>query len=129
MVSRIEVTSYAHSSTELLGVQIDAAINSGNSGAPLGSATCRSVYRRCSAPAIDACIGTDARCLNVLPRVESVAGGPVFNQAGQCVGIAFQSLSGGDAENIGWVQRAACAAALHLFAGGSTIVTMPCTLS
>jgi hypothetical protein len=33
VVSRIEVTSYAHSSTELLGVQIDAAINSGNSGA------------------------------------------------------------------------------------------------
>ncbi len=32
VVSRIEVTSYAHSSTELLGVQIDAAINSGNSG-------------------------------------------------------------------------------------------------
>lgn len=61
VVSRIEVTSYAHSSTELLGVQIDAAINSGNSG------------------------------------------GPVFNQAGECVGIAFQSLASGDAENIGYV--------------------------
>lgn len=34
MVSRIEVTSYAHGSSELLGVQIDAAINSGNSGGP-----------------------------------------------------------------------------------------------
>eukprot|EP00271_Cylindrocystis_brebissonii_P001037 TRINITY_DN11285_c1_g2_i3.p1 TRINITY_DN11285_c1_g2~~TRINITY_DN11285_c1_g2_i3.p1 ORF type:complete len:771 (+),score=157.38 TRINITY_DN11285_c1_g2_i3:347-2314(+) len=34
VVSRIEVTSYAHGSTELLGVQIDAAINSGNSGGP-----------------------------------------------------------------------------------------------
>ena len=33
VVSRIEVTSYVHGSTELLGVQIDAAINSGNSGA------------------------------------------------------------------------------------------------
>ena len=32
VVSRIEVTSYVHGSTELLGVQIDAAINSGNSG-------------------------------------------------------------------------------------------------
>lgn len=32
VVSRIEVTSYAHGSTELLAVQIDAAINSGNSG-------------------------------------------------------------------------------------------------
>lgn len=29
VVSRIEVTSYVHGSTELLGVQIDAAINSG----------------------------------------------------------------------------------------------------
>ena len=32
VVSRIEVTAYAHGATELLGVQIDAAINSGNSG-------------------------------------------------------------------------------------------------
>ena len=34
VVSRIEVTSYSHGATELLGVQIDAAINSGNSGGP-----------------------------------------------------------------------------------------------
>ena len=32
VVSRIEVTSYVHGSTELLGVQTDAAINAGNSG-------------------------------------------------------------------------------------------------
>jgi hypothetical protein len=58
VVSRIEVTAYAHGATELLGVQIDAAINSGNSGgcaspptaarlcrdpAPAGSRACRSV--------------------------------------------------------------------------------------
>jgi S1-C subfamily serine protease len=61
VVSRIEVTSYAHGSTELLAVQIDAAINSGNSG------------------------------------------GPVFNEEGSCVGIAFQSLASADAENIGYV--------------------------
>ncbi|XP_072994722.1 protease Do-like 9 isoform X2 [Typha latifolia] len=34
IVSRMEVLSYAHGSTELLGLQIDAAINSGNSGGP-----------------------------------------------------------------------------------------------
>jgi S1-C subfamily serine protease len=34
VVSRIEVTAYAHGASELLGVQIDAAINSGNSGGP-----------------------------------------------------------------------------------------------
>ncbi|KAK3232856.1 hypothetical protein CYMTET_56808 [Cymbomonas tetramitiformis] len=48
VVSRIEVTPYAHGASELLGVQIDAAINSGNSG------------------------------------------GPAFNSAGECVGVAFQ---------------------------------------
>ncbi|GAQ86753.1 HrtA/DegP protease [Klebsormidium nitens] len=61
VVSRIEVTSYAHGSSELLGVQIDAAINAGNSG------------------------------------------GPAFNESGNCVGIAFQSLKNEDAENIGYV--------------------------
>ncbi|KAK3159069.1 hypothetical protein QOZ80_2AG0145290 [Eleusine coracana subsp. coracana] len=34
VVSRIEILSYVHGSTELLGWQIDAAINSGNSGGP-----------------------------------------------------------------------------------------------
>lgn len=35
VVSRIEVTQYAHSLLSLLAVQIDAAINSGNSGGPV----------------------------------------------------------------------------------------------
>ncbi|XP_031481245.1 protease Do-like 9 [Nymphaea colorata] len=61
VVSRIEILSYVHGSTELLGLQIDAAINSGNSG------------------------------------------GPAFNNKGQCVGIAFQSLKHEDVENIGYV--------------------------
>ncbi|QDZ19377.1 trypsin-like serine protease [Chloropicon primus] len=34
VVSRIEVTSYIHGATDLLSLQIDAAINSGNSGGP-----------------------------------------------------------------------------------------------
>ncbi|KAI8477127.1 MAG: trypsin-like serine protease [Monoraphidium minutum] len=55
------VTEYTHGSYDLLGVQIDAAINAGNSG------------------------------------------GPVFNRRGQCVGIAFQALSGSDVENVGYV--------------------------
>lgn len=35
VISRIEHDAYAHSSIELLAVQIDAAINSGNSGGPV----------------------------------------------------------------------------------------------
>uniref|UniRef100_A0A0D3C258 Protease Do-like PDZ domain-containing protein n=1 Tax=Brassica oleracea var. oleracea TaxID=109376 RepID=A0A0D3C258_BRAOL len=35
VVSRVELKEYSHSSTELLTVQIDAAINSGNSGGPV----------------------------------------------------------------------------------------------
>ncbi|KAL3693549.1 hypothetical protein R1sor_007200 [Riccia sorocarpa] len=61
VVSRVEITSYAHGATELLAVQIDAAINPGNSG------------------------------------------GPAFDEDGECVGIAFQSIDASDAENIGYV--------------------------
>jgi len=37
VVSRIEVTAYAHGASKLLTAQIDAAINSGNSGGPVFS--------------------------------------------------------------------------------------------
>jgi len=59
IVSRIEVMSYAQSQRSLLAVQIDAAINSGNSG------------------------------------------GPVVNEYGKLVGVAFEALE--DADNIGYV--------------------------
>lgn len=61
VISRIEVMTYAQTATELLGIQIDAAINDGNSG------------------------------------------GPAFNEQGECLGMAFQSLSAEKAENIGYV--------------------------
>ena len=59
VVSRIELQQYAQAGTHLLALQIDAAINAGNSG------------------------------------------GPVLNEDGQVVGVAFQSLV--NAENIGYV--------------------------
>lgn len=61
VISRIEVMMYAQTTSELLGIQIDAAINDGNSG------------------------------------------GPAFNEAGECLGMAFQSMSADKAENIGYV--------------------------
>lgn len=61
VVSRIEVTAYAHGATELLAIQTSAPINSGNSG------------------------------------------GPAFTETGECLGIAFQSYAGSDAENIGYI--------------------------
>jgi len=69
VISRIEVTTYTQASAELLGIQIDAAINSGNSG------------------------------------------GPAFNEQGECVGVAFQSMGAEEAENIGYVIP--CAVVMH----------------
>jgi len=60
VVSRVENRKYTHSLAELLACQIDAAINSGNSG------------------------------------------GPVI-KGDKLVGVAFQAMSGGNAENIGYM--------------------------
>ena len=105
VVSRIEVTSYVHGSTELLGVQIDAAINSGNSGAH-GHASRSSSFTFLRTLALWPLWCT---CVLIASLLYSsgltlspwLAGGPVFNDRGQCCGIAFQSLAGSDAENIG----------------------------
>jgi len=61
VISRIETQPYTQASSDLLAIQIDAAINSGNSG------------------------------------------GPAFNGNGECVGVAFQSMDSGEAENIGYI--------------------------
>merc|ERR1719502_1380018 len=61
VISRIEVMLYGHSASQLLGIQIDAAINDGNSG------------------------------------------GPAFDEAGKCQGMAFQSVGADKAESIGYV--------------------------
>ena len=60
VVSRIEVTAYAHGATELLGVQIDAAINSGNrcgagGGREQGGAGCRAAASAAGAAAGASC--------------------------------------------------------------------------
>ncbi|KAG5567656.1 hypothetical protein RHGRI_003004 [Rhododendron griersonianum] len=78
VVSRIEVTSYAHGSSELLGIQIDAAINPGY--------ILFLRYNRCCTCSI---LGN--------------SGGPAFNDQGECIGVAFQVYRSDDAENIGYV--------------------------
>ena len=52
VVSRIEVTSYVHGSSELLGVQIDAAINAGNSGADPRTVNMVVLVERAASPAM-----------------------------------------------------------------------------
>ena len=93
VVSRIEILSYVHGSTELLGLQVRLKIDCPpflRSYTPvhifffffLGS----SWFLR-----IDAAINSGN------------SGGPAFNDKGKCVGIAFQSLKHEDVENIGYV--------------------------
>jgi len=54
VVSRIEVTDYSHGSTDLLAIQIDAAINGGNSGGPVFNAR-----GECCGIAFQALVGSD----------------------------------------------------------------------
>ena len=43
LVSSVQVTDYSHGSTDLLAIQIDAAINGGNSGGPVFNRSCQCV--------------------------------------------------------------------------------------
>lgn len=92
VVSRIEILSYAHGSTELLGLQVVDCISA-----------IFVVY--CAGPLTDC---TDIFCSWLLMQIDAAinsgnSGGPAFNDKGNCVGIAFQSLKHEDVENIGYV--------------------------
>ena len=69
VVSRIEVTSYVHGSTELLGVQTDAAINAGNSGAGRTTVAARGISLHC----LEASLGHPLRLLCSTMRMNSKA--------------------------------------------------------
>jgi len=93
VVSRIEVTSYAHGAADLLGIQIDAAINPGNSGGPafndngecIGIAF--QVYRSAEAENIGYVIPTTvvSHFLNDYDRNGKYTGFP-------CLGVLLQKL-------------------------------------
>lgn len=93
VVSRIEVTSYAHGAADLLGIQIDAAINPGNSGGPAfnDSGECIGiafqVYRSADAENIGYVIPTTvvSHFLNDYDRNGKYTGFP-------CLGVLLQKL-------------------------------------
>lgn len=88
VVSRIEILSYVHGSTELLGLQVSSQYSSVlTSYAGLWTF----LHFLLSFPQIDAAINSGN------------SGGPAFSDKGKCVGIAFQSLKHEDVENIGYV--------------------------
>ncbi|KAE8686130.1 Protease Do-like 2 [Hibiscus syriacus] len=73
VVSRIEVTSYAHGSSDLLGIQIDAAINPGNSGGPAFNeqGECIGVaFQKLENPALRVCLQVQSNEGVLVRRVE-----------------------------------------------------------
>ena len=101
VVSRCETTSYVHSGTgsELLAVQIDAAVNSGE----LGAFFFRFFY---SSRRGKNSLFFPPKSFSTTEKTKTNphpgnSGGPVFNGRGECVGVAFQSMAGsGEAEGV-----------------------------
>ena len=71
VVSRIEVTGYAHGAAELLGIQVDAAINSGNSGGPAFNDRGEWAHRGVVGGVVGGCVGTSkvGACARLLPHL------------------------------------------------------------
>lgn len=93
VVSRMEILSYVHGSTELLGLQVVVLEF-------LSCLTSKVIYLYL---VIDICCS-----LQIPMQIDAAinsgnSGGPAFSDKGKCVGIAFQSLKHEDVENIGYV--------------------------
>jgi S1-C subfamily serine protease len=98
-----QVTPYAHGTSDLLGIQIDAAINPGLS---FISAFCKnkkfpwySITRYMMSQSIDlSCLdltsipGNNELIFVILIFCSGNSGGPAFNEQGECIGVAFQVL-------------------------------------
>ena len=80
VVSRVEVVTYIHAASQLLGIQIDAAINAGNSGGP-------------------ALLGKYDAITSDASDNENGNGNGMSNK--KVIGIAFQNMP--DADNVGYI--------------------------
>lgn len=111
VVSRIELQEYAQGGETLLAIQIDAAINSGNSGGPVinDDDKVRILSAIFPFPGVCVCVcvnrcgvgeGTNSSHDNADFLLCSL---PPSFPSSQLVGVAFQSLSSHDTENIGYV--------------------------
>ena len=93
VVSRIEILSYVHGSTELLGLQVYMI-----------TLLAFLLSKIANLLKVFVCYLFFTILLQIDAAINSGnSGGPAFNDKGNCVGIAFQSLKHEDVENIGYV--------------------------